>query len=133
MIPTLAKRFWLVFLLAYLIVMGAAALLLVRIRDEQIAQLSQPRAQDAWQDWRSAAAEQAGREGPVQRRTPRSVEPPALVLLRDHFGVMLAATIILGTALLAVILLAVHGVLARTQLAHLNGKGKHAQKDNQGE
>jgi hypothetical protein len=128
-----AKRFWTVSLLGYLAVMTAVVVLLVRTRDEQIARLSQPRAQDAWQDWRSAAAEQADGEGPVQRRTPQSVEPPALVLLRDHFGVVLAATIIFGTALLAVIFLAVHGVLARTQLAHLNGKAKHAQKDNQGE
>ncbi|NIL96670.1 MAG: hypothetical protein GTO53_04490 [Planctomycetales bacterium] len=95
--------------------MSIVVFLLVRMRHEQIPRLSRPEVQKAWQEWRSAAASQAETKGPVQRRIPKSVEPPGLVLLRDHFGIVLAATITFGSTLMAVLLLAVRGAMARTQ------------------
>ncbi|NIP85973.1 MAG: hypothetical protein GTO03_10580 [Planctomycetales bacterium] len=109
-----ARPWGIVALVGYVAVIAATVLLLGRLRESQITRLSQPNAQEAWRDWRAAAAAEEAGKGPVQRRVPQSVEPPALVLLRDHFGVVVAATIIFGTLLGAVIVTAVCGALARS-------------------
>lgn len=51
-------------------------------------------AQAEWDDWREEAREQAASGGPVERKVPKSVEPPALVLMRDHFLACLGAALV---------------------------------------
>ncbi len=50
----------------------------------------------------AASGSPASTDGPVQHKVPSSPEAPGLVLMRDHFGVMLAAAIVFGSALFAI-------------------------------
>ena len=73
------------------------------------------RASAQWQDWRQAA-EKLGNEGPVARRVPKSGEPPALVLMRDHFSACLGISILLSSCLFGWMMICVRGVLRPVQL-----------------
>jgi hypothetical protein len=63
-----------------------------------------------WQQWREAAGN-AGQAGPVLRRAPQSREPPALVLMRDHFAACLGIALLLSSALFGTLMVAVRGAL----------------------
>ncbi len=65
--------------------------LLARVRGPWLADLEHPERQAAWDVFRSDMRRQSGRDGPVQRKVPRSTEPPARVWLRDHFPLAVAA------------------------------------------
>jgi hypothetical protein len=67
-------------------------------RTDAIESLSTPEEQARWQKWKADAAQQGG---PVARRPPKSDEPPTLVLLRDHFGVLVVASLVFYTFLFA--------------------------------
>lgn len=56
-------------------------------------------AQEEWDAWRKVAIDQAEGNGPVIRKVPRSAEPPALVLMRDHFGSCLGAALLAAVGL----------------------------------
>jgi hypothetical protein len=56
--------------------------------------------------------ERISKEGPVKRRVPASQEPPALRLMRDHFGVSLGAAIVFGTLLFVMVMGAVQGAFS---------------------
>jgi hypothetical protein len=62
-----------------------------------------PRAQAEWTKWREDVESGAvPDDGAVSRRTPKSTEPPWLVLMRDHFAVCLTAAIVFSSLLFAV-------------------------------
>ena len=65
-----------------------------------------------WDEWRKTAAEQVERKGPVQRRIPKSTEPPSLVLLRDYYGMCLSAFLLFGSVLFAVSMIFVRGIFS---------------------
>ena len=65
--------------------------LLARVRGPWLADLEHPERQVEWDTFRSDMRRQSGRDGPVQRKVPRSPEPPARVWLRDHFALAVAA------------------------------------------
>ena len=67
-------------------------------------------AQSQWEDFRQEVASQAQQGGPVQRQVPRSLEPPALVLLRDHFGSCLMLAVLIASALFATLTFFIGGV-----------------------
>lgn len=48
---------------------------------------------------------------PVKRRVSKSPEPPALLLMRDRFGVCLAAALLLSGAMLGSMLLLIRGAI----------------------
>jgi hypothetical protein len=84
---------------AYALLVAAMVFGLFTLRRSTIAQWSTPQAQADWEAWRAAAQEQSGSAGPVQRRQPRSPEPPTLVLMRDHFGVVVTAAVVFFSVL----------------------------------
>ncbi len=65
-------------------------------RERTLADLGTAEAAQQWQAWRAETARQSKSPGPVARREQRAVEPPLLILMRDHFAAAL------GTTLLAV-------------------------------
>jgi hypothetical protein len=91
---------------------GVAGILLglASIRRETIAELSTPEQQAHWQKWKSDAARQDGTTGPVARREPKSNEPPALVLVRDHYTVIVAASLTIYTFLFALAIFIGRGI-----------------------
>lgn len=58
--------------------------LLLRARQTWLKRFDDPRQQEHWDAFRRDMVRQAGRDGPVQRKVPKSVEPPVRVWLRDH-------------------------------------------------
>ncbi|MFM8953624.1 MAG: hypothetical protein ACKOOF_11280 [Planctomycetaceae bacterium] len=56
----------------------------VRWREGRLAELTAPAVQADWDGFRAAMQRESGRTGPVQRKVPKSAEPPELVWLRDY-------------------------------------------------
>jgi hypothetical protein len=98
-----------------LIVIGAV----LQVRKTTLRDMATPEAQAQWQEWREAEPNQAG--GPVRRRPPSTVEPPALVLMRDHFTVVICGSVLFSSLLFAAIMMAARGVFATDDKKSHNG------------
>lgn len=64
-------------------------------RAKRLAELSEPGVQAEWDKFRDAMRKESGRDGPVQRKVPKSAEPPELVWLRDYFSLAVMAWVVL--------------------------------------
>jgi hypothetical protein len=91
---------------------GVAAWL-SQVRDSALVDLSTPEEQAHWQAWKAEAARQDGTAGPVSRRPPKSDEPPTLVLLRDHYPVLLVASLTFYSFLFALAVFLGRGIFRR--------------------
>ena len=109
-------QFSVAWLLAYL---AAIALVVVGLnfgRSQLLKTYGTPEAKADWDAWREDAKDMAEGSGPVKRREPKSLEPPALVLMRDHFAACLGLALLLTTALFGTFMFflrgAIHGASA---------------------
>lgn len=92
----------------------ALALLVVGLcaaRRQVIASLDTPAAKAKWQAWKAETQRQAKQGGPVQRRAPKSDEPPLLILLRDYFPGVLGSSVLLVSCLFVFLGLVLPGAL----------------------
>jgi hypothetical protein len=89
------NRFQIVAALGWLLMAAAVIVAMVVARDITLTAYGSQAAREEWDAWREVAREQAQGSGPVQRRIPKSLEPPALVLMRDHFAVILPTLLVL--------------------------------------
>lgn len=71
-------------------------LALARWRDRRLAELSSPAVQAEWDRFRDDMRRESGSAGPVQRKVPKSPQPPELVWLRDRFGLAVTAWVVLA-------------------------------------
>jgi len=78
-------------LAAWLAALVLPPVLLMRARANWLTQLDRPEAQANWDAFRRDMRQQSGRDGPVQRKVPKSAEPPARVWLRDYFWLAVVA------------------------------------------
>jgi Ca2+/Na+ antiporter len=78
------------------------------VRDRTLAAMSTPEAQAEWDAWRESEVNMRD-DLPVKRRPPKSVEPPALVLMRDHFPVLMSAAVVFGSLLYGALAFALRG------------------------
>ena len=85
--------------------------MLLRVRADWLEQLDRPEAQSQWDAFRSDMRQQSDREGPVQRKVPKSAEPPARVWLRDYFRLAVVAWVLFVGVLGGFFSLLVAGVL----------------------
>ena len=85
---------------------------LLRARHNALIALGTEQAQGNWQQWRDAASQQTSTAGPVQRQVPKSEEPPALVLLRDHFATSWLILAVLTSLVFATLIWMIRGVFA---------------------
>ncbi len=87
-------------LLAWASVAAVAALVLLpplfflQWRQARLAELSRPAVQAGWDAFRDDMRAQSDRDGPVQRKVPKSAEPPELVWLRDYATLAIAAWVL---------------------------------------
>ena len=81
----------------YALLLAAAAWSVIAARRWALAELSTPASTAEWETWRDDVRAQQGRPMPIQRRVPKSAEPPALVLARDYFAGMMAAAAVFTT------------------------------------
>jgi hypothetical protein len=105
-------------LTGYIATLCTVLAIVVYARQQAISAFATPQAQEQWNDWRAAATQQAD-QGPVRRRTPKSEEPPSLVLLRDHFPVVITATVVFTGALYAMFAYLIRGALAPSRAGSL--------------
>ncbi len=101
-----------VWLIAYLAMVVCVSFALLRYRDVATNRYATEQAGAQWQEWRRGAAE-LGKSGPVKRRMPKAVEPPALLLMRDYFGSCLAISLLLSSALFLWFMVSLRGALRR--------------------
>ncbi len=100
----------LLWLVAYLATTALIVWAVYSLRARAMESLSTPEARRAaWDERRSSAAAEPPAAGGVARAPPTSPEPPGLVLMRDHFGVMLAAAIVSGSVLFGVLMIFIRG------------------------
>ena len=111
--PTLADSIW---GLIYFAVMATVISGLVKVRSNVLAAYDAPSAQTDWDEWRAEAKQMETGKGPVKRREPKSAEPPALVLMRDHFAVCLGGAIVLSSVLFGTFMVFIRGALANPSL-----------------
>jgi hypothetical protein len=101
---------------AWLALLAVPPLLLLRERGAWLERLERPAAQADWDAFRADMRRQSGRDGPVagpvQRKVPKSAEPPALVWLRDHVGLAIAAWVLFAGVLGGFFCLLVAGAVA---------------------
>lgn len=105
-----SRRFVGLVIAAWLAAVILPPLGLARWRNARLAELTTPSVQADWDTFREAMREQSGRSGPVQRKVPKSAEPPELVWLRDYFWLAVAAWVILGGTLGGFFALVILGV-----------------------
>jgi len=96
---------------AWLAAVVLPPVVLMRSRADWLGQLDRPEARSDWDAFRQDMREQSGRDGPVQRKVPRSAEPPALVWLRDYFRLAVVAWVLFTGVLGGFFCLLVAGVL----------------------
>ncbi|REK17253.1 MAG: hypothetical protein DWQ37_07230 [Planctomycetota bacterium] len=96
----------------YVAVMAAVVFSLIQFRRVALETMGTPEAQAEWQEWRDSEPNQSD-DLPVQRRAPKSPEPPLLVLMRDHFAVVMTGAILFSSLLYAALAIAAWGAFAR--------------------
>lgn len=84
---------------AWLALVAGPPAALLTWRGQRLATLQSSEAQARWDAFRDDMRRQSGRDGPVQRRVPKSAEPPELVWLRDHVPLAVIAWVTLGGVL----------------------------------
>ena len=99
--------------------------MLLRVRADWLEQLDRPEAQSNWDAFRRDMRQQSDREGPVQRKVPKSAEPPARVWLRDYFRLAVVAWVLFVGVLGGFFSLLVAGVL-RGAASRFRSSGKAA-------
>ena len=112
-----ANLFWLA---AYLATMTALVLAVLEGRKSTLREMGTPEARTQWNAWRAAEPNQ-DTGGPVRRQPPSSDEPPALVLMRDYFAMVMSGSLLFGSLLFAALMLAVRGALS-PDAAHKDGR-----------
>ena len=104
-------QFSLGWLLAYCTVMGLVLGGLVYGRSQALATYGSEEAQSEWDTWRGDAKQMADGSGPVKRRAPKSPQPPALVLMRDHFAACVGLAVLLSSVLFVTFMFFIRGAL----------------------
>lgn len=92
-------RYWWLWGLGYAALLAAIVWWLFSARRWAQAELTKPESAAAWETWREDVRANQERPAPVQRRVPKSAEPPALVLTRDYFGVILGGALFFSSLL----------------------------------
>ena len=100
-------------LIGYVVIAGAVASGLFWVRRGVLATFSTPESRADWQSWREDVRRQKTNPGPVERRVPKSDEPPALVLMRDYFGVSFAGAVFFTSLLYWIVAWFITGALSR--------------------
>lgn len=102
----------------YLVIMAAVVLGLRAAREWSQKTYAMPTTQSSWQEFREDVAK-GSKQSPVQREVPQSIEPPALVLLRDYYWECTVISLVLTTALYGAMTFMVLGVLGNPPSTNL--------------
>jgi hypothetical protein len=101
-------------IVGYTLLIAAVFIGMFAWRRDVLADMATPEAQSEWNDWRTKAAQQDGKHGPVQLTVSKSPQPPVLVLMRDFFPACVIGLLVPLSALYGVIAWLVCGVLRQS-------------------
>jgi hypothetical protein len=104
-------RWWHWWIVGYVVLVCAIVGTMFGVRQSSVADLSSPKSVSDWQAWREDVSGQQTNRGPVERRVPKSVEPPALVLMRDYFTILLVGALLFSSLLYWIMAWFVTGIL----------------------
>jgi hypothetical protein len=110
--PGRGGRWWWLWGAGYVALVAAIIWWLYSARTWALAELARPESTAAWETWREDVRANQDRPVPVQRRVPKSAEPPALVLTRDYFGVILTGALLFSSLLYWVMAWFVTGIFS---------------------
>jgi hypothetical protein len=96
----------------YLILLASVVWGLISARHWALADLATPQSTAEWEAWRADVRAEQDQSTPVRRAVPKSAEPPALVLMRDYFGVSLTGAILFSSLLFWICTWLLHGMLS---------------------
>jgi hypothetical protein len=121
------KRFLLVATIGYFAILGAILYGLFTARASAKANLSTAESQRAWDEWRTSIEQQKTNNQSVRRSISKSTQPPTLILLRDHFGITVAASLTVSTVLYWTLALFARGAATSSIEIEDNRKGRKGQ------
>jgi hypothetical protein len=107
------NRWVLACVVGYVVLVAAVVAGMFGARQAALSQLSSSESLTNWQAWREDVRQQHAGDKGVERRVPKSDEPPALVLMRDRFAVMLIGALVFSSVLYWIIAWFVTGILKK--------------------
>jgi len=108
----------------YLLTMSVVVAGMYWARQAVVTKFGSPEALGQWRQWKAETERMRREGGPVQRRAVTSDEPPALVLMRDSFGAILAGSVAISSFLFAFLAFTIRGSMRMrvdTSGAHADG------------
>lgn len=112
----LKRKTWIIlWLLGYVLLISATVSAVFWQRHQVLVTMSTTEARAEWDTWRDDVIRQQSNPGPVQRRIPKSTEPPALVLMRDYFIVSLVGATFFTSVLYWIVAWLVSGALSSSR------------------
>jgi hypothetical protein len=106
------KHRWLPWWIAgYTALIAAVVGSMLWARQSVLEGLATPESISDWQTWRSDVKQTQTNTGQAERRVPKSDQPPALVLMRDYFGVLMTGAILFTSMLYWVIAWFITGIV----------------------
>ena len=98
-------------MIGYVVLAGAVVGGMIWVRHTVLTDYSTPESIADWRAWQEDVRQQQTNPGTVQRRVPKSDEPPALVLMRDFFVVSFAGAVFFTSLLYWIVAWFVTGAL----------------------
>jgi hypothetical protein len=95
----------------YLILLVGLVWGLISARRWALTELSTAQSTAEWEAWRADVRAEQDQPSSVRRAVPKSAEPPALVLMRDYFGVSITGAILFSSVLFWICAWLLHGML----------------------
>ena len=112
------SRAALVWLIAYIVTIAVVVGGMMYLRVTAVEVYGTAEAQAQWDAWREDAKKMEEQPGVVKRRAPKSVRPPALVLMRDHFAACLGGALVLSSVLFGTFMVLVRGAMQSHSQRH---------------
>jgi|TARA_B100000073_G_C23598521_1_gene519394 hypothetical protein len=133
--PKRSKPVFLLIFLLWFTGVVVPPVIFMQLRPQWLVDLDQPELQEDWDDFRNDMRAQSGQDfplsGPVQRKVPKSKEPPIKVWLRDYAGLAVATWIIFGTVLFSFFTVMIVGLFSKNQLCCRNDSEKENHCDSE--
>ncbi|MDZ4819773.1 MAG: hypothetical protein SGJ20_12460 [Planctomycetota bacterium] len=101
-----------------LFLLGVAAIIVTLLSVRTLVLDSAEEGRRDWQEWREKAGIDDNMQGHVQRRPQQSAEPPILVLLRDHFPMVLGSCLVFFSAVYGFLVFVLLGSLRTPPMRH---------------
>ncbi len=96
--------------LVYVAIAGGVVAAMHVARGRVVSTFADGETQSSWERFREDTAQSQGAGG-VDRRVPISAEPPALVLMRDHYATCLGGVLMMYTGIYVSLAAMIRGVL----------------------